>query len=248
MRKRQWEHLCALRRKKHHSRYLQRAWTHYRASSFVFEVLEFVSDANQLLQREQHYLDTLQPAYNMSPMAGSCRGVKHTEAMRSANSERLLGRKLTPEHCRNISRSLKGRIFSEEHRRRLSMALTGKTPSNETRERLRVSHRGIPQSAETIAKRTASLRRVWKDPVALQRRSDASLRMWANPDTRLNLVAARARGASHHKTTLDEKQVAEIKSLLREGQMRQTEIAAVYGVSRHVIWNIKHGVTWVHVP
>lgn len=247
MRKRQWEHLCALRKGKHHSRYLQRAWFRYGAERFVFEVVECVSDVACLIEREQHYLDTICPAYNLSPTAGSNRGAEHTEAMRLANSMRLKGRTLSPEHCLNISRSLKGRVFTEEQRRRMSEAQIGKKASDETRAKLRASHLGIKPSAATVEKRNRILRQLWKDPAYIQRRSEASRRMWADPKTRPILTAARRRGSAHPLTTLTEEQVHEIKEMLREGKMRQTQIAGLYGVGRHVVWSIKHGKTWGHV-
>jgi group I intron endonuclease len=71
-------------------------------SSFVFEIVEIVEDKNNLLIREQFYLDNLKPwdpniGYNICKFAGSWLGNKHSEKtkqkLRSINS----GKKLSPE-------------------------------------------------------------------------------------------------------------------------------------------------------
>ncbi len=48
---------------------LQRSWNKYGEAAFDFAVLEEVNDVGQLLIREQHYLDTLQPALNIGKSA-----------------------------------------------------------------------------------------------------------------------------------------------------------------------------------
>lgn len=62
------EHVRKLRRGAHHSIALQRAWDKYGAEAFEFYIIEYVEPA-QLIEREQYYLDTLQPEYNMSTLA-----------------------------------------------------------------------------------------------------------------------------------------------------------------------------------
>ncbi len=59
--------------------------------------------------------------------------------------------------------------------------------------------------------------------------------------TRAGLAAARARGRSGgRKAKLDEKQVREIKALLRDPTIRVTDVAKRYGVSRTTLYkNVK---------
>src|SRR4051812_38367035 len=53
------------------------AFRKYGLHRFYFEILEEVAlDKQELLDREQHYIDTLKPEYNISPVAGSSLGVK----------------------------------------------------------------------------------------------------------------------------------------------------------------------------
>jgi group I intron endonuclease len=56
----------------HANHYLQNAWNKYGKDNFVFiqhEVLNEITDINELRKREQYWLDTLNPAYNLSAVA-----------------------------------------------------------------------------------------------------------------------------------------------------------------------------------
>jgi hypothetical protein len=66
-------HLKDLRAKRHHSIYLQRAWNKYGAASFSFKVLEQVPDKD-MLNREQFWINSTSPEYNMCLTAGNCAG------------------------------------------------------------------------------------------------------------------------------------------------------------------------------
>jgi len=70
-------HKSQLKNNKHHSIYLQRSFNKYGYSSFSFEILEYC-DVELLIEREQFYLDTLKPHYNIAKIAGNCLGVKHS--------------------------------------------------------------------------------------------------------------------------------------------------------------------------
>src|SRR5258706_128926 len=68
-------HIWCLNRGQHYNPKLQNAWNKYGEEAFVFEVVEIVEDPSILLVREQYYLDTLKPFYNIalsvrSPMLG----------------------------------------------------------------------------------------------------------------------------------------------------------------------------------
>lgn len=51
----------------------------YGYSNFSFEILEYCTKEN-VLEREQYYMDLLEPIYNIVAKAGSTLGYKHTEA------------------------------------------------------------------------------------------------------------------------------------------------------------------------
>lgn len=109
------EHVRLLKRQKHPCIYLQRAWNKYGENAFDFDILEVVSEADQLLTAEKHWIDYLRSAhrdfgYNMALVPGA------------------------PN---------RGRIFSAETRAKMSAAHKNRAPcSEETREKCRISKLG----------------------------------------------------------------------------------------------------------
>src|SRR3990167_7829867 len=74
-----WQvHKRCLKSNKHHSVLLQRAWIKYGEENFLFEIIEEVAEKENLIEREQRYLDVLKPHYNICKIAGSCLGVKRS--------------------------------------------------------------------------------------------------------------------------------------------------------------------------
>lgn len=75
-------HLNQLRKGKHHSKYLQNSYNKHGEECFIFKVLEYVEDENNLLKIEQKYLDIYFHTgitYNISPIAGSPLGIKRSD-------------------------------------------------------------------------------------------------------------------------------------------------------------------------
>lgn len=68
---------------RHHSVHLQRAWIKNGPDGFVFRELEVVALIADLIAREQHYLDTLRPEYNIARTAGSNLGVTQSAETRA---------------------------------------------------------------------------------------------------------------------------------------------------------------------
>jgi group I intron endonuclease len=122
------EHRYDLNANQHGNRHLQSAWNKYGAEAFRFKKLEYCT-VDQLIKREQHYLDTHMPTgicYNtaknaVSPMLGR----SHSEETKRKISAAHQGKQGTPhtEEARHkISVGHKGKAFSEEHRRKMSEA------------------------------------------------------------------------------------------------------------------------------
>ena len=61
-------HIFTLSKGQHHNIILQRAWDKYKDTTFIFKLLEEV-DEYSLLKREQYYIDTLNPRYNIKKKA-----------------------------------------------------------------------------------------------------------------------------------------------------------------------------------
>ena len=89
---RRWyaRHLPALRKNKHHNRYLQAAWNKYGENAFTYEAIEKCAKA-ELIAREQYWIDSLcavdrRYGYNIAPVAGSTLGVPQSQKSKDAVS------------------------------------------------------------------------------------------------------------------------------------------------------------------
>lgn len=81
-------HLHSLRNNKHHSQYLQNIFNKYGEDFLQFSILEVVpKDKEQLISREQYWIDLLQPCLNICPNAGNNLGYKHTEEFKLNRSK-----------------------------------------------------------------------------------------------------------------------------------------------------------------
>lgn len=60
------EHIHNLKHNKSHNKHLQAAWNKYGEKAFKLEILEYCDEINRF-QREQYYLDFMQPEYNFAP-------------------------------------------------------------------------------------------------------------------------------------------------------------------------------------
>lgn len=67
--KRWWKHKALLRHGKHPNSHLQASWIKYGENNFAFTIVEECSP-NSLLCKEQYYMDTLNPVYNQTLVAG----------------------------------------------------------------------------------------------------------------------------------------------------------------------------------
>jgi len=124
LRKRRQNHFSALHCGGHENQHLQRAFNKYGGDTFVFEVLE-ETEPKKLIIREQYYIDLLLPEYNISSIAGSPLGIRHTDEARA-----------------NMSAARKGKHHSEATRRKISEANKGRPVSAETRKKISGTQRG----------------------------------------------------------------------------------------------------------
>lgn len=144
LRHRWQDHLSALRRRQHGNRHLQRAFGKHGEQAFEFTVLEHIEDVLQLIEREQHFLDTLNPEYNIALVARSpMLGRHHTPEARAKMSEVWMGHPVSVEVRAKMSEAKRGernpfygKHLSEEHRGKISEALKGRPCSEETRQKI----------------------------------------------------------------------------------------------------------------
>jgi len=149
------DHKIALRKGIHHSILLQRAWNKYGEDCFEFSEIEFV-DREELISKEQFYLDLLKPEYNICKIAGSCLGIIRSEETRRKIGNALKGKSNpmcnidrdginNPMYGRKHSNLTKakmsvakvgekhplyGKSLSEEHKAKISKANKGQIPWN----------------------------------------------------------------------------------------------------------------------
>lgn len=129
------QHKSQLRLNKHGCRYLQRAWNKHGEVNFVFEVIEVVCDRQQLIVREQFWLDATK-CYDSS-----------------------IG-----YNVRLVADSNYGLVPSDEHRQKISEALTGLVRSEETKAKMSAWQIGRKMSDEANAKNAKSTRKFDKWP------------------------------------------------------------------------------------
>ena len=140
-------HLNYLNKNKHHSIKLQRAWNKYGEDAFEFIIL-LKCAKEELIIKEQSFIDWLKPEYNVCKQAGSPAGIIFTDERKLKISVALtgnknaignthnLGRRASKETRNKMSKSFKGRIVSEETRNKISNSLKGHVHSEETKNKI----------------------------------------------------------------------------------------------------------------
>lgn len=127
-------HLFALRHNSHHSKKLQNHYNKYGESDLLHIIIE-PCFPSFLLIREQYYLDTLKPVFNICMTAGSPLGTKQSEDARRKNSKSKQGHvswsrgltKETDERVNNLSKAMMGKKkkpFTQEQKNNMGKALT----------------------------------------------------------------------------------------------------------------------------
>jgi group I intron endonuclease len=238
-------HLADLRTNTHVNAILQNSWNKYGEDNFEFIILEVLPNDNTLiLDREQYWIDTLNPVLNINKIAKNRTGMKHTEEVRLKMSNSHKGKKFSKKHRENISNSNKGRTVTEETRNKISTGNKGKKRSktyitnlsirmklymSDPKNRLKASksHIGLKCSEET--KRKMSAIRKGKTPSI---ETISKIR-----ESLLN----RDKGV---KLTVND--VLKIKKLLYLGY-KVSKIAKLYKVTYGAIFGIYKNVYWTNV-
>jgi group I intron endonuclease len=121
--KRLRSHVNDLKANRHTNIHLQRAFNKF--GIIDFDVLEIVENAQSLIKREQYFIDLLQPHYNISLIAGSQLGFKHSEKTKRLISQIQIGKKMSPESVALMAASKRGVKLSESHRKNIALSKTG---------------------------------------------------------------------------------------------------------------------------
>lgn len=179
--KQRWSmHLSLLHRGLHFSKHLQSAWDLLGENHFSFEVVESVLDKNNLLVREQYWLDFTKCCdnnfgYNSTPVAGSSLGRVLSEHTKGLISKAHIGKKLSRIHRIRIglaskgisqsletrlkrSKSLRGRTFSKSHCSNISRSKIGGKMSIKSRAAISKGYIGLKHTEESKLKISKALK------------------------------------------------------------------------------------------
>lgn len=172
-------HMSELRKFKHHSSTLQRAWSKYGDDAFEFRIVE-LSPPAWVVDVEQVFIDFYHSCerdfgYNMAPTAGSCRGIKRSPESVEKTAASNRGRKHSPETIEKIAAANRGKKMSPEAIAKTTAAIRGKKKSPEVIEKTASFNRGRKQSPEAIAKQAATTRGRKQSPEAIARRMAGKL-------------------------------------------------------------------------
>lgn len=89
-------HKKDLRSNKHHSIVLQRAYNKYGIDSFEFSIVE-LTDNCKCIEREQYYLELLEPVYNIARFAGApTKGMKMSKESSDKKRKYALDNNIIP--------------------------------------------------------------------------------------------------------------------------------------------------------
>lgn len=125
------KHISDLRKNIHANSHLQNAWNRHGEDCFEFLVVEYISEKETLVPREQFYIDSLNAVdcgYNLSRDAQTRLGAKHSEETRA---------KMRISHAGKKWPASRSRTISEETRRKLIAARTGLVKSPETKLKIK---------------------------------------------------------------------------------------------------------------
>lgn len=117
-------HYTLLNTNKHHNRHLQNAVNKYGICLFIFGVLEYC-DIDLCISREQQYIDSLRPKYNIALIAGNTKGVKKTQEAVNKTIAFHTGRKRSEDSKQRMREARKGITLSEEHKKNIGLASKG---------------------------------------------------------------------------------------------------------------------------
>ena len=117
---------------------LQRAINKYNLQDFIFIVFEYC-EPKELISREQFYINSLEPEYNILKIAGSSLGFIHTEESKAKMSS---AQKNIDRSGENNPRGMLDKPHSEKTKTLISLHMSGKIVSKETKALISLANSG----------------------------------------------------------------------------------------------------------
>lgn len=161
--KRWRRHVSLLKRGSHPNNKLQHHYNKYGEEDLVFSIL-LGCENKELIDKEQFFIDSLRPWFNLRPHANSNFGIKFSTEAKQNMSKAHIGNKWTESQRVKMIKILTGRPMSEKARKLLEERNKVMRNSPETREKISKAQLGKKLSAEHKEKlRQAGFRRVQTD-------------------------------------------------------------------------------------
>ena len=206
--RRKAKHFDFLQKNKHTNSKIQNSYNKHSAENFVFEIIEYVGDLTKLIEREQHYIDTLKPWYNLSPTAGNNLGIKHTLEARQ-----------------NMSKAKKGSFQSEEAKLRRKGTNLGRKHSEESKRKMSESQKNGSRSIEQRHKISETLKGTKHALEARQNMSKAKLGKPLSEKHKLSLIEAKKHKSVYNKgKKLTEEQKLKLREIRLINKLKKTNI------------------------
>lgn len=227
-----YKHDSRLENNNHENQYLQNAFNKYGSGNFVYDILEFV-DEGALKEREQYYLDTLQPwrpeiGYNISKDAtASMRGRKHTEETKKKISISNLG---------------KHSLFGEDN------PMFEKHHSEQSKNKQSIAAFKRPSPSPRTRKKWSEQRSGKGNPMYGKSRPDTKERMLKNniiyfPGVIEKIIKSKS-GEKSYTSKLKWNDIPKIKELYENGEHTHRSLALLFNVGKSTIGYILSGKTW----
>jgi len=182
LRNRKYNHFYSLKRNNHFNIHLQNHENKHGIKDLQFSILEFCAK-EKLIEREQQYIDELNPEFNINPNANSPLGREQSKEEKETRRilwsnikfKEKVAQKMKKNHADFTGKNhpmygkkhkfhKKGAKFSEEAKIKMSVAAKGKVVSLETKRKMSIAKKGKKHTEEQ--KRKMSIARIawWKNP------------------------------------------------------------------------------------
>jgi group I intron endonuclease len=270
-RKRWNTHKRELRTKKHANEHLRRAWNKYGERAFLFEVIEEVpGDSTELLHiREQHYLDTLNPDYNICKVAGSPeprRGEEHYGAKLTWEKVGVIREKyykgssykeLAEEYgIGGIGSIIENKTWKDENYEYVSLGSSSRAKRGEDSSNATLDRESITKILNEYKNTSLTLKEIGKKYKVNSEAIEKVVKgkTWSHLDIQIDEefirerrkkvgLQSRPRGENHKKSKLTWEKVREIRNRYSKGDSLKS-LAKKYEVSDVNITSVVRNETW----
>jgi predicted XRE-type DNA-binding protein len=254
---RRWrDHLKPSRRELDHAKNDQIDEIQARGEEVCVQKLAISLTQNQAWELEKFIIDEIGLA-NLSNRIAGGQGTAHTRETREKISEAMDGHDVSKQTRDRLSEVNSGegayfynREFTDEHRQNISQANSLETHPQTELSREEVAHiRWLAQESELYQREIAELYGTTQRNIGCIEREESWKGIAPKRPTDVDIQEiVRSRSATADmKSSLTTEDVQEIKWLLQNTDLKQSEIAARYGVVASSISEINTGATWGEV-